>query len=90
MAIIKLIDSDQDLLEGYGIGPGSYPAAGNHEFIFPADTPDFHIRFFEKNGALFAELPDDLEPAFEGTTLDLNNGGDVAKEYEGKIFAIYV
>jgi len=90
MAIIKITGSDRDLLEAYGIGPGSYPAAGNYEFIFPSDNPDFYIRFFEKDGTLFAELPDDLEPAFKGTTLDLNNGGDVSKGYEGKIFAIYV
>lgn len=90
MAILKITDSDRNLLDGYGIGPGSYPAAGSYEFIFPSDNPDFYIRFFEKNGALFAELPDDLEPAFEGTTLDINNGGDVSKGWERKIFAIYV
>jgi len=90
MAIIKITSSDRPLLEAYGIGPGSYPASGNYEFIFPSDNPDFYIRFFEKDGAMFAELPDDLEPAFKGITLDLNNGGDVSKGWKGKIFAIYV
>jgi hypothetical protein len=90
MTIIKITDSDRPLLEGYDIGPGSYPVVGDCEFVFPSDNPDFSIRFFEENGALFAELPDDLEPAFKGTTLDINNGGDVSKEWEGKIFAIYV
>jgi hypothetical protein len=90
MTIIEITGSDRALLEGRGIGPGSYPATGGYEFIFPSDNPDFYIRFFEKNGALFAELPGGLEPAFEGTTLDINNGGDVSKEWEGKIFAIYV
>jgi hypothetical protein len=87
--LLKIPKEDREFLEWIGYGPGTYPAGGPPDFVFPVDNPDFYIRFFEQDGEYFAEIPDSIEPAFYGNKLTIFAGGDVSKEWEGKVYAIF-
>jgi len=86
---IKLDEKDRALLENVGIGLGEFPAEGGTDFVFPSDQKDFVIRLFEEDGNLVAEIPDDLEPANDGTVLDFTAGEDHGAALAGKIVAIF-
>ncbi len=90
--IIELDENDKILLDNMGFGPGEYPAEkGNlNDFGFPSKKEDFKLHIFEKEGKLFAEFPDSIEPAYKGNVLDLVAGEDISGALAGKIIAYFV